>query len=258
MRIAVWNLGWNRTKQQLDLMWSILRDEIRADVVLLQEAVPPAGSVAVWEPIPGRRWGSAVVGLRVDLENVTHAKGRANRQAQSLATANPGTLAVAKADNGTTALTLVSMYGLIGNGYADATVNRQLSDLVPLFDDHEHEGRIVLGGDLNITTQWTGTQSKYRVWEAATFQRIEAFGLVDCLDRFRSSGPLSGCNCAYGEDCRHIQTQRHRSSPRPWQNDYVFASARLAHDGLIRDAHVHDSDAIRDLGDHLPIVAEIG
>lgn len=169
MRIAVWNIGWNRTKAQVEAMWSILRDEIRADVALLQEAVPPEGAKAVWHPIAGRRWGSAVVGFTTEVEEVTEAKGRANSRPQPLALTGPGSVAVARARVDGPGLSLVSMYGLIDKGYADATVNKQLSDLAPLFDDRSHEGRIILAGDLNITTQWTAAQSRYRTWESATF-----------------------------------------------------------------------------------------
>jgi hypothetical protein len=60
----------------------------------------------------------------------------------------------------------------------------------------------------------------------------------------------------YGDDCRHIRTLRHASSSRPWQNDYLFASAPLTRDGILSQAYVHDSDALRDFGDHLPLVAD--
>ena len=256
VRVAVWNLGWNRTKSQLQEMWSILQDDIQADVALLQEVVPPEGLRAVWRPITGRCWGSAVVGLTVEVEEVTLAKGRANSRPRLVGQNQPGTMAVARARIGRTTVTLVSMYGLIDDGYADTTVNRGLSDLTPLFDDPAHERRIVLGGDLNITTQWTGPQSRYRTWEAATFARVAAFGLVDCLDLYRAPGPLEGCGCVDRDDCRHIQTQRHRSSRRPWQNDYLFASAALTKSSALTQAYVYDSEVIRDLGDHMPLVAD--
>jgi hypothetical protein len=255
VRVAVWNLGWNRTKAQLQMMWSILRDEIRADVALLQEAVRPVDAHSVWHPIDrgprrGRRWGSAVVGFTVEVEEVTMAQGRANSASQLLGRTWPGSVAVAKTGAGQPALTFVSLYGLIDAGYADTTVNRQLSDLTPLFDDPAHEKRLVLGGDLNITTQWTGSDKRYGIWEAVTLKRIAAFGLVDCLDLLRPPGLLEGCACSDGDRCRHIQTQRHHWSTRPWQNDYLFASAALTSENILKQAHVHDSDAIRALGDH--------
>jgi hypothetical protein len=242
-------------------MWTVLRDGIRADVALVQEAVPPEEVHAVWHPIDdrprsGRRWGSAVVGFNVELEEVTTAQGRANRTPQPLAKTWPGSVAVAKARMAGAGLTFVSVYGLIDDGYADPTVNRQLSDLAPLFDDPLYEKKIVMGGDFNITTQWTGPQARYATWQAITFDRIKALGLVDCLDIFRPPGPLEGCGCRDGAQCRHIQTQRHRSSRRPWQNDYLFASAALTSGRTLTQAYVYDSDVVRALGDHMPLVAD--
>ncbi len=85
---------------------------------------------------------------------------------------------------------------------------------------------LLWGGDLNITRQWVNEEARYREWEKATFARIAAFGLVDVLDRKRHDGPLAGCGCADGEECRHIRTQRHDKSPRPWQNDYISTALR--------------------------------
>jgi hypothetical protein len=240
-------------------MWSVLRDEIGADIALVQEAVPPERSSAVWQPIGGaRRWGSAVVGFTVEVAEVLEAQGRANSTPQGLKRTWPGSVAVAKAPTrGGGALTFVSLYGLIDNGYADTTVNRQLSDLAPLFDDPQHEHRIVLGGDLNITTQWTGSQARYGLWQAVTLQRLAALGLADCLDLHRAAGPLAGCGCRGGAECRHIRTQRHPRSNRPWQNDYLFASKALTSRLILTRALVYDSEFIHELGDHLPLVADL-
>jgi len=256
VRVAIWNLGWNRKSDQLQTMWSILREEIGADVALLQETAPPESFPRVWEPIKGRRWGSAVVGFTVELKEVVESKGRAGSAPQPLRNTWPGSVAIAQTVTATGPVTFVSCYGVIENGYADTTVNRQLSDLAPLFDDPVLSPRLIFGGDLNITTQWTGRESRYRLWQAATFGRIKAFGLNDCLDLHRPPGPLEGCACLDGDDCRHIQTQRHKFSHRPWQNDYLFASQLASKTGTLTRAYVHDSDVIRDLGDHLPLVAD--
>lgn len=261
MRVVVWNMShWLRSEEQRQLGWSVLREELKADVALLQETVPPEpyADQAVYRPIGGTRpWGSAVVGITVDVTKVEDAKGRVNSGPRSILVTQPGTVAVASAEVNGSPLTFISIYGLIEDGYADTTVNRQLSDLAPLFDDPRHEGRIVLGGDLNITTQWAGGQAHYALWEAATFERIRAFGLVDCLDVHREDGPLEDCGCEHGDRCRHIQTQVHASSSRPWQNDYLFASAELTRDVLAK-AWVHvDSEAVRALGDHFPLVADL-
>ncbi len=85
-------------------------------------------------------------------------KGRASTVPTDLLQTVPGSVAVARARVDGRLLTFVSMYGVIENGYADTTVHRQLSDLSPLFDHPQLAHAVVLGGDLNITTQWTGRQ----------------------------------------------------------------------------------------------------
>jgi len=150
-------------------------------------------------------------------------------------------------------VTFVSMYGVIDNGYADTTVHRQLSDLASLFDDPHLGKNVILGGDLNVTTQWTGKEARYRDWEITTLARIKAFGLADCLDLMRPDGPLPGCDCPDGDGCRHIRTQYHPRSARPWQNDYAFASQSLVGPGGITRAEVIDDPHLRTLSDHMPL-----
>jgi hypothetical protein len=187
MRVVVWNMG-----RHLD-SWAELAT-LGPDVALVQEAVPPSGrGQVVYRPIGGGRpWGSAVVGFGTEVTEVTHARGRYNTADQHLHQTRPGSVAIATIGSDARRLTLVSMYGMIDDGYADTTVHRQLSDLVPLLDDPSHEGHTLIGGDLNTTTQWVGHQARYRDWELATFDRIRAFGLVDCLDRHRAAGAAAG------------------------------------------------------------------
>lgn len=47
-------------------------------------------------------------------------------------------------------------------------MNRIISDLTPLFDDPSRNKFVVLGGDLNITTQWTGRNAKQLRRDALT------------------------------------------------------------------------------------------
>ena len=65
LRIATWNMNhWQRNAEQRVEAWRYLREEIRADVALLQEAVPPADLRSVYRPIGGvRPWGSAIMCL---------------------------------------------------------------------------------------------------------------------------------------------------------------------------------------------------
>lgn len=249
---------WQRSETERAGAWAWLRDS-GTDVALVQEAVPPVGiGSVVYRAIGGTRpWGSAVVGFTTEVDVVTQATGRYNSAPVDLLVTHPGAVAIGRVDLGPRPLTLVSMYGLIDDGYADTTVNRMLSDLVPLIDDPTLGRHLVVGGDLNITTQWVGAQVRYREWERATFERIAALGLRDCLQIHRAEGPLEGCGCLDGDDCRHVRTQYHPRSGRPWQNDYVYAS-----DALVRAAHVKatfvvDDPAVRALSDHLPVVLEL-
>jgi hypothetical protein len=210
----------------------------------------------VYREIGGTRpWGSAVVGLTVDVTDITQAKGLYNPELTDLLVTWPGAVAVATVPLAERTVTLVSMYGLIDNGYADTAVNRMLSDLVPLIDSPTLGHHLLLGGDLNITTQWTGDRAHYVSWEGATLRRIEAFGLVDCLDAYRPDGPLDGCDCTAGATCRHIRTQYHPRSTYPWQNDYVFATEPLR--DAVKSAVVHDEPAVRPMSDHLPLIVDL-
>lgn len=256
MRVVVWNVShWQRTEDQRRAAWAAVAD--LGDVGLLQEVVPPPDAEnVVYTAIGGSRpWGSAVAGFTANVAPITHSRGRSSKAPVALANTFPGSVAVAAVGEGANTLVLVSMYGVIDNGYADTTVNRQLTDLVPLFDNPQYEGRILLGGDLNITTQWMGKDQRYRAWEVATFRRINAFGLRDCVDQFRPDGPLDGCGCADGDDCRHVRTQYHARSQRPWQNDYVFVSTRLL--ARVTSTVVVDRNDLRGLSDHLPIVVDL-
>jgi len=256
MRAVVWNMSyWQKSETERASAWDWLHAS-GADIALLQEAVPPHGlRSVVYEPIGGSRpWGSAVIGFTLDLDPVTAVHGRANTRPVELARSHPGTVAVATFERGGRLITAGSLYGLIDKGYADSTVHRQLSDLSPLLDDPKLGKHLLLGGDLNITTQWIGRHARYRTWEAATFARIAALGLQDCFDKHRSAGPLDGCGCADGAGCRHIRTQYHAASTRPWQNDYVFATGPLFK--LNSAARVVDDATTRQLSSHLPLVLD--
>lgn len=256
MRVLVWNMDhWLRRSVHAEA-WSWLREESGADVALLQESTPEQdpGRV-IYRPIGGtRQWGSSVIGLTMDVVPVEVARGRAQRSDTRLPDSHPGTIAIGSTTLGDRSLTLVSAYGLIEDGYADTAVHRQLSDLAPLFDDPIRGRHLLFGGDLNITTQWTGSQARYRGWERTTFARIDALGLVDLLDRWRVGGPLEGCDCLDGAWCRHVQTQDHPRSSRPWQNDYAFGSEALLTEQLVTNVEVLDTERTRGLSQHRPIM----
>ena len=150
-------------------------------------------------------------------------------------------------------LTAISLYGLIDDGYAVTTLHRQLSDLTPLIDS-ELGSRVVLGGDLNITSQ---LDEPHRSRHRNIFDRFASLGLVDCLALNRPRRPkLDGCPCA-DSPCRHVRTQRHKKSTIPWQNDYIYVSQSLAEtvQGCFPLDH-GDPDPWQ-FSDHCPIVLEL-
>ncbi|MEZ5171346.1 MAG: hypothetical protein R3A49_11435 [Acidimicrobiia bacterium] len=254
MRLIIWNMHhWRQPADTRPKAWEWLKQN--ADVALVQEASPPDELRSEsFQPIHDTQdWGSGVIGFGIEVEVIAQARGRANKRDSDLLQTWPGSVAVGRVDVGGRRITLVSAYGVIDNGYAVTTVNRILTDLVPLFDEPSLGKYVILGGDLNITTQWTGSDERYLPWHRAAFQRIEAFGLRDCLDAFRADCPLEGCGCTDGDVCRHIHTHVHQGSDRPWQDDYVFASEPLFNENVLTHAEVLDTPELRDLSDHLPV-----
>jgi exonuclease III len=157
-------------------------------------------------------------------------------------------------------IAVISVYGIIEHGYAGLTVHRILSDLTPLIDERRGR-RIILAGDLNITTQWSardrstlkGRHKEFLRRELNLFGRFEALGLRNVVER-KEPGPLERCECHLGAACRHVQTQRHDRSTFPWQNDYLFVSEDLLREPFTVD--VIDQEDVWALSGHCPIVVE--
>ena len=141
-------------------------------------------------------------------------------------------------------------------GYASGTLLRTIADLEPVFDDPELNQNILLAGDWNIGTWWSGEDHKYAVREGAALRLLEAYGLVDCLDRFRSPGRLDHCPCELGAECRHIRTFQRAGSPYAYMDDYLFATAGLASE-LIAAGVARDWTWDPELSDHAPLVAQL-
>jgi endonuclease/exonuclease/phosphatase family metal-dependent hydrolase len=271
VKVATWNLdSWKAPRREPayrhDEAWRYLTDEIRADIALLQECVPPAEFQhgVVWPgPIGGhRQWGSAVFAPNRAMSVATQAdpiwRGRRLGQANLLVTL-PGCVAVARTQLASGAgLTCISVYGVIESGYASTTMHRILSDLEPLFDDPELGDAVLIGGDLNTCTQWRGDDEKFNARDASVLERLASFGLMDCLDALRDRvTDEPDCPCLGDKPCRHVRTQRNAQHPEiPYQNDYLFASKHLVRDCLV-DVEVHNAsnDRAWDFSDHCPVIA---
>lgn len=263
LSIASWNLNhWQRRPEERAAAWEYLRDVVAPDVALVQEAVPPEELTSVVYcpfPSPYRNWGTAVVALNPALQ-ITPLRRREVTpylEPGDLEDSQPGTSAVAEIlcpDGGR--FVAISVYGAIeksgnGTGYATTTMHRVLSDLTSILDSYREPRPVVLGGDLNCSTQLEGPD---RAAEHALFARLEAFGLTDCFAESADGRKrLTDCFCVDAGECSHYRTLRHKNdaSSRPWHIDYMFshhldrAATRLT---------VIDEPAAWALSDHAPIM----
>lgn len=272
MRIVTWNMNHcRRSEQQRKAAWDYLREELRADLALVQEAVPPAGLEAVYRPVhatdPSYQWGSAVVALgggvklltrkRVPLES-SHMKAVA---ADELPDSHPGACAVADVLDaaGNVQLTAISLYGQWemrpgSDNAMDATprLHRMLSDLTGVFV--KRDVPIVVAGDWNISTQGSKSADNEA---AAVFARLRAWRMADAIAHTRGGrSKLEGCACSDADACSHVHTYRHnnRADSSPTHFDYAFVSELLL--PKLECQVVHD-EAAWALSDHAPIVIDV-
>ena len=188
---------WQRTDVQRESAWSAV-EALGADVALLQETSPPASrSNLVYREIGGRRrWGSAVVGITADVRAIETVVPRASHGPVGLDHAVPGAVAVAEVPTGIGPLAVVSIYGLIENGYAVTTVNGQLSDLTSLFDAHLRSVTFRWGCEVPIVGPTTGSGSAFVFIDEAAEDRSADYpcvlGIIGLLvGSWRSqSGPV--------------------------------------------------------------------
>lgn len=225
----------NATKQA----WDYLEKHIAADILLVQEAMPPSkrqNEFCVWREIGGKnkRGGSGVLTKELP---ITELRLERNDYPGALVVAN-----VTLPDN--SVLVVVSVYGQLDRSsyskhrYSTTTLHRMVSDLTRLLDgDLQKRGRprIIFGGDLNASPQFDdqyGTKTHRNF-----FQRLEAVDLVDCQGQFTNARP---------------RTLRHSKSKFPWVNDYIYTSESLE-DKIVKHQVIEQPEMLK-LSDHNPVV----
>ena len=144
-------------------------------------------------------------------------------------------------------ITFVSVYGLI-DVYAQTTMLRVVADLIPLFDLSEGE-RVVLGGDMNVTTSTPPSTPELRRYEAV-LKAVEALGLRNLAETATERPPqLENCLCG-ASSCHHLRTFGDNPGS---QLDWLFATPELAQ--RCRRLRVETGQA-SSLSDHAPVIAE--
>jgi len=145
-------------------------------------------------------------------------------------------------------VTCVSIYGLMDE-LSEASVHRSLSEISPLFTDPSYKDLLLLGGDLNTSTQWS--KGPHLDGDRALLDRIKAYGLIDCLEQKRKPGRRE-CRCTLDE-CTHTVT-RLDPKHRGLQVDYLFASPALVQRPLM-SCEALPLPEWQDYSDHAPIIA---
>lgn len=255
--VVVWNMdSWRRKGNPRG--WLAL-DELTADVTLLNEATRPTNGIKGLR-IYGRQktrgrdhsrpWAS-LIASRHAMEPVDAHVKRVSFQTSRPGTWSAAVISMPRADGRVDRVTAVSLYGLLDE-MSDASVHRSLSEMAAIFDDRRYNKLVLLGGDLNTWTGWDpDTEPRHLARDRSVLQRIEAYGLVDCLKLKRRRGRLNGCPCR-DRSCKHTRTRRDGSGI-PYQMDYLFASQALA---MRLDSCVSlATDEWFSLSDHCPILA---
>lgn len=265
LKVIVWNMHQKRGN------WSCLKSgaDLEAAIHLLCEAPrPPRHMEAVgqWRTIGlddalpldkpvKREWSTAVASSLHRVTYITDARtDRVYEVPQPLPfkPSRPGTWTAAQVEVGGRLITAIAVYGLMDE-WSDASVHRSLSELSPIFDHEDYNKFVVLGGDLNIYAN-PGPQTPYRRRMIAVVDRINAYGLTDCLTGLRPErlDGLVDCLCGDAECKTHWRTFR-RSSEAPGkaiQEDYLFASEAMISHPYECEALGFDHDS-----DHAPIQA---
>jgi len=257
LRIVTWNMNhWRQPMLPTDTRhtaWEYLANGIGAGVALLQEASPPRDlgrDRAVYGEIAGHRnWGSAVVALdpAVSIEPLRAVRIPYTRRRFLLANTHPGSVAVARLFmHEIQPITLVSVYGVL-DGSPVSTMLRVIADLLPLFDS-PHGARVILGGDLNVSSS---TRDPRQVARAeAVFGAIRALGLVEAKSLVaQPPAAPPDCPCGRGGTCSHLAT---------WANvelDHLFVSPSLA--GQLTALSLYPAAVKAGLSDHVPLVLDL-
>jgi hypothetical protein len=124
-----------------------------------------------------------------------------------------------------------------------------IADLIPLFDSPDGE-RVVLGGDMNITTATSPSTPELQRYDAI-LKAVESLGLKNLAETVAERPPPPE-NCLCGApSCHHLRT--YGDNPGS-QLDWLFATPELAR--RCRRLRV-EYETFGSLSDHAPIIADL-
>jgi endonuclease/exonuclease/phosphatase family metal-dependent hydrolase len=264
--VLLWNMGLGSRSRDPGKNWARLSwpmKERSVDIALLNEVATSVlhevdGALyEVWgtrgRDRKRRDWCTAIFSPHgcAEIRDAQAVSYRGRRPNVRFEASRPGSwTAGAVMVPGVGAVTCVSLYGLMDE-LSEASVHRSLSEISPLFSDPRYSELLLLGGDLNTSTQWP--RGRHLDGDKALLARVKAFGLIDCLEQKRAPGRLRECPCVLGE-CTHTWTRLDPSRPA-LQVDYLFASRALAEPQSLRSCEALPPPEWQGFSDHAPVIA---
>jgi len=224
MKVITWNLGYWQHQSRHDEAWAYLRDEIKPDLALLQEASPPQRREQehlLFKPIH-QSWGTALYTRGMPLKEL-QVKGYPTRVVAALMEVSSGRKIAA-----------VSVH-------APIIRNRVFPYLDKIFDEIERlvgSHSFVVGGDLNTA------RLAEKVWRGhghgPFLERLAESVFFDCTWKFHNA---------------EQQTFFRKGVKYPWQDDHLFVSHDIA--DQVKSCDVLKNEVTLRVSDHIPVVTEI-
>jgi len=239
IKIATWNMH-NRVE---NLSWDYLRNNLSADIALLQEANTNGQHFEedkfIWQKIESRQFGSGIFSTNFPLTKLEFKN------------AHPGSLIGAKVNlpNNKPAY-LFSIYAFLDKypysksqpAYSSTTLHRMLSDLhFILYQAHTKKIPVILGGDFNLDVSFDEKHNSKKFGKnehKLLLERFEDFGLIECVKKL----------CP-----KPVRTYRHTTpTPDPLQLDYIFVSNNL--ENKLVSCEIFENEQVNHLSDHNPVI----
>ena len=235
MKCLVWNMDyWKRTNEQREKAWEYIAG-VDADICLLNECSDDSHYDHSIHVKDTGAWGTGVFSKH-ELTEITEITKQ--RKVLPIIKSHPASLVPTNLTLYDKNIIAISLYGKIDqDGFAITTLHRSLSDLTPIFSQRMKARWLLIGGDFNADPLIDVQQndSAHHIF----YERLKDFKLHDCCKKFNPE---------------RVQTIRHPSSNKKWENDRLFAGKYL-YDRLI-SCEVIDDPNLYELSDHNPIIAE--